>query len=105
VQARGTPRVIDEPDWIRAQVQALTGKQEDKRNAPWRVSDAPEAFISGQIKAIIGIEIAISTIEGKWKVSQNRSEADRQGVVEGLRKEGVSNEMARLVEQGGGRRK
>jgi transcriptional regulator len=60
-----------------------------------------EPFISGQIKAIIGVEISISTIEGKWKVSQNRSAADSQGVEEGLRNEGISEEMAKLVGQRG----
>ncbi|HTS26118.1 MAG TPA: FMN-binding negative transcriptional regulator [Bryobacteraceae bacterium] len=101
VQARGTPRVIDDPDWLRAQIRNLTAAQEQKRPTPWNVNDAPEPFISGQIQAIIGVEIPISTIEGKWKVSQNRSAADRQGVEEGLRQEGISEEMARLVAQGG----
>lgn len=105
VQARGTPRVIDDPDWIRAQIHDLTTMQEQKRSTPWSVSDAPEPFISGQIKAIIGIELPISTIVGKWKVSQNRSEADRQGVEEGLRAQGSNEEMARLVAQGGARPK
>ena len=97
VQARGTPRVIGDPDWIRAQIQDLTATQERKRSTPWSVEDAPEPFISGQIKGIIGIEIPISTLEGKWKVSQNRSAADRQGVEEGLRTEGISEDMAALV--------
>jgi transcriptional regulator len=101
VQARGTPRVVDDPDWLRAQIRDLTATQENTRSTPWNVSDAPEPFISGQIKAIIGVEIPISKIEGKWKVSQNRSAADRQGVEEGLRQEGVSEEMARLVAQRG----
>lgn len=101
VQVRGTPRLIDDPDWILVQIRQLTASQESKRPVPWKVEDAPEEFIAGQIKAIIGIEIPISTIEGKWKVSQNRSAADRQGVEEGLRNEGVSDEMARLVAQGG----
>ncbi|HYO83465.1 MAG TPA: FMN-binding negative transcriptional regulator, partial [Bryobacteraceae bacterium] len=76
VQVRGIARVIDDPDWLRAQIQLLTSAQEGKRSAPWKVSDAPESFISGQIRAIIGIEIPVSVIEGKWKVSQNRSLAD-----------------------------
>lgn len=105
VQARGTPRVIDDTDWLRAQIQELTTTQEGKRSTPWSVSDAPEAFVSGQIKAIIGIEIPISAIVGKWKVSQNRSEADRHGVEEGLRGEGISEEMARLVAERGRRPK
>lgn len=97
VQARGMPRVIDDATWLRAQIGALTSSQESKRAQPWDVSDAPEPFIEGQMKAIIGVEIPIRTIEGKWKVSQNRSAADRQGVYEGLRDEGISDDMARLV--------
>lgn len=101
VQARGTSRVIDDPDWLRAQIQHLTATQEKNRSTPWDVNDAPEPFIAGQIKSIIGVEIPISTIEGKWKVSQNRSVADREGVEEGLRREGISEEMAELVAQHG----
>jgi len=97
VQVRGTPRVIDDAAWIRAQIGALTATQESHRSEPWSVSDAPEPFIEGQIRAIIGVEIPIATIEGKWKVSQNRSAEDRQGVYEGLQTEGINEEMARLV--------
>jgi transcriptional regulator len=97
VQVRGTPHVIDDPGWLRTQIGALTLAQEDRRAHPWKVSDAPEGFIDGQIRAIIGIEIPIVTIEGKWKVSQNRSAADRQGVVHGLQDEGGNEDMARLV--------
>jgi transcriptional regulator len=97
VQVRGTPHVIDDPGWLRSQIGALTAAQEDGRAHPWNVSDAPEGFIDGQIRAIIGIEIPIVTIEGKWKVSQNRSAADRQGVVQGLQDEAGNEEMARLV--------
>ena len=97
VQVRGTPRVIDDAVWLRAQIGALTASQEDRRAQPWSVADAPEAFVAGQIKAIIGVEIPIVTIEGKWKVSQNRPDADRRGVEEGLRREGGSEEMAKLV--------
>jgi len=89
--------VIDDAAWIRAQIGALTAAQESHRSEPWSVSDAPEPFIEGQIRAIIGIEIPIASIEGKWKVSQNRSAEDRQGVYEGLQAEGTSDEMARLV--------
>jgi transcriptional regulator len=97
VQVRGTPRVIDDAAWLRAQIGALTSSQESQRAEPWDVGDAPEPFIEGQMKAIIGIEIPIRTIEGKWKVSQNRPAADREGVYEGLRAEGISEDMARVV--------
>jgi len=99
VQARGTPRVFDDPDWIRAQIGELTSLQEGQRTAAWSVTDAPETYISGLLKAIVGIEIPVATLEGKWKVSQNQSAADRSGVHEGLRREGINEEMARVVEE------
>jgi transcriptional regulator len=102
VQVRGTPRVIDDAAWLRAQIEALTSGQEGRRAEPWSVSDAPAPFVEGQMKAIIGIEIPIVTIEGKWKVSQNRPAADRQGVVEGLRGESMNEDMAKLVAERGG---
>lgn len=105
VQVSGTPRVMDDPDWLRAQIHDLTTLQEAKRPTPWSVTDAPESYISGQMKVIIGIEIPISTIVGKWKVSQNRSAADRLGVEEGLRREGIGEDMARLVAERGARPK
>ena len=97
VQARGTPRVIEDAQWLREQIRALTSAQEGQRSAPWKMTDAPEQFISGQLRAIVGVEIPIEAIEGKWKVSQNRSAADRQGVEEGLQREEISEEMASLV--------
>jgi transcriptional regulator len=97
VQVRGTPRVIDDLDWLKTQIGALTSSQENRRSEPWKVTDAPESFIDSQIRSIIGIEIPILTIEGKWKVSQNRSAADRQGVYEGLQAEGINEDMAKLV--------
>ncbi len=84
VQVRGSARIIDDPAWLRAQIGALTGENESDRQQPWAVEDAPPEFIAAQMKGIIGIEIDIETIDGKWKVSQNRPLADRQGVAEGL---------------------
>jgi transcriptional regulator len=83
VRVRGTP-CVDDPGWLRLQIGALTSGQEDHRPKPWRVTNAPELFIEGQLRAIIGIEMPISIIEGKWKVSQNRPAADGQDVYEGL---------------------
>lgn len=100
VQARGTPRLIEDPAWIKEQINHLTSIHEGQRAKPWKVNDAPDSYIAGQIKAIVGVEIPIATIEGKWKASQNRSEADRQGVEAGLRQEGI-DEMAALVAEKG----
>lgn len=102
VHVWGTPTVHDDPIWVRAQIGALTDAQEKARVQPWRVEDAPEDFIAAQMRAIVGIEIAITRIEGKWKVSQNRNAADRQGVAAGLAGEQGDAVMAGLVARRGG---
>lgn len=93
VHAWGRPQVKDDPAWLRGQIEALTRQQEQTRTTPWQVDDAPADYIDSQIRAIVGIEITIVRIEGKWKVSQNRPEADRAGVIDGL-KEGDENVRA-----------
>jgi transcriptional regulator len=96
VHAHGRLRVIDDPAWLRKQITALTQTQENARALPWHVEDAPEAFVQAQIKGIIGLEIEITSLEGKWKVSQNRPAADREGVHAGLSEQGETA-MAELV--------
>lgn len=103
VQARGIATVIDDPAWLRAQVAALTAEREHGRAAPWQVEDAPESFVAAQMKGIVGLEIPIARLEGKWKISQNRADADRLGVAEGLRDEGAAPDMATLVGTAGRR--
>lgn len=103
VQARGEARIVEDPAWLRAQIDALTAQQEGKRPEPWHVGDAPEPFIAAQLKGIVGVEIEISAIEGKWKVSQNRSEADREGVARGFSEEAPNPEMLELVKTYGER--
>jgi transcriptional regulator len=83
-QARGTPHVFDNAEWLRAQIEQLTREREASREKPWAVGDAPEDFIAQQMRAIVGVEIAIADLRGKWKASQNRNEADRAGVIAGL---------------------
>jgi transcriptional regulator len=99
VQVRGRIRAVEDRDWLRAQIEALTRSQEDRRDHGWQVADAPAAYVEAQIGGIVGIEIAISRIEGKWKVSQNRLENDRAGVVAGLRDNGdeAGRAMAELI--------
>jgi transcriptional regulator len=102
VHAWGRPQVIDDAAWLRRQVDDLTAHKEGSRPAPWHVSDAPEPFVAVQLKSIVGIEIPIARIEGKWKVSQNRPAVDRTGVVAGLRGHGDDAEiMASLVAERG----
>ncbi len=96
VQARGTPRVIEDAAWLLRQVDDLTVSQEAGRSEPWAVSDAPEDFVAAQLKGIVGLEIPIDRMEGKWKLSQNRTVADRKGVAAGLGDDAIG----RLVEAG-----
>jgi transcriptional regulator len=96
VHAHGPLRVIDDREWLRGMVTRLTQRFEGARAAPWQVTDAPADFIDKQLGAIVGIEIPITRIAGKWKVSQNRPEADRAGVAAGLKAEG-NPEMAQRV--------
>ena len=84
VHAYGTVRLRDDPVFLRQHLEALTSRHEASREEPWHVSDAPEEFIAQQMKAIVGFEFQIARLEGKWKMSQNRSEADIDGVIRGL---------------------
>lgn len=98
VHAWGTPRVIDDNAWLRRQLDDLTNLCEARRAEPWKIDDAPTDFVVAQMKGIVGVEIPIARIEGKWKMSQNRPEADRIGVVEGYREQGPASEaIADLV--------
>ena len=94
VQARGKAHVHEDDEWLSRQIAALTASQEASRDRPWAVSDAPPDFIALQRRAIVGIEIEIADIRGKWKASQNRSAADHAGVVAGLETVGDDAAMA-----------
>ena len=87
VQVRGRMRVVEDTAWLHAQVSALTEIHESPRSEPWAVSDAPAAYMEAMLKAIVGLELEIAAIDGKWKVSQNRSRADVDGVIAGLEDE------------------
>ena len=84
VQAHGTLRAIEDTEWLRAFVTRLTERHESGRPVPWHVADAPPDYIDAMLKAIVGIEIEVTRLEGKFKLSQNRSAEDRTGVVLGL---------------------
>src|SRR5215470_2098279 len=101
VHAWGRPRVMNDDSWLRRQIEDLTNSRETQRTEPWLVSDAPDDFVAMQMRAIVGIEIPVSRIEGKWKMSQNRPEADRAGVIAGFREAG-DEAIAALVEERGG---
>lgn len=84
VHLRGRVRLHEDPDWVRRAVTLLTDLREGDRPEPWAVTDAPEKFLDGQLRAIVGIEVTVERVEAKRKLSQNRSVEDRAGVVAGL---------------------
>jgi transcriptional regulator len=80
--------VHDDVDWLRELVTRLTEKHEARSASPWAVTDAPEAFVAGQLRAIVGVELVVERIEAKAKLSQNRPDTDVDGVIAGLRARG-----------------
>ena len=94
VQVRGRPAIIDDEAWLRRLLNDLTERHERHLAAPWSIDDAPAPFVAGQIKGIVGLEIPIDRIDGKWKVSQNRPASDRAGVAAGL---GEGDDRARAL--------
>lgn len=100
VHAYGPLRAVDDREWLRAFVTRLTDTFERGRADPWKVTDAPPDYVDAMLKAIIGIEIPVTRLMGKWKTSQNQLPADREGVVRGLREAGdaTSMTMAQWVE-------
>jgi len=93
VHAYGRPEVVNDPDWLRRHVTELTAQQEKAEDRPWAVSDAPESFVAGMLRGIVGFRFVIARLEGKWKMSQNREMADRAGVVQGLRARGQRDDL------------
>lgn len=94
IHAYGRIEFFEDAERLRDIVTSLTRRHEGKRAAPWAVSDAPEDYIRAQLRGIVGFRLPIERLEGKWKLSQNRTEADRQGVIEGLEGEGGALEAA-----------
>jgi len=95
VHAHGSLKVIEDRGWLRQLVERLTRQHERTRRNPWNVTDAPAEFIEEQLSAIVGLEMPIGRLTGKWKVSQNRPPHDQQGVVEGLLQDGA--ESGRMI--------
>jgi transcriptional regulator len=84
VHVYGKPRTIEDRDWLLKHVAELTDVNEASQPRPWAVSDAPAEYVGALARAIVGLEIEITRIEGKWKMSQNQPEPAREGVVRGL---------------------
>ncbi len=98
--AYGTLRVVDDPTWLSGHLEELTAHNEAAFSEPWQLDDAPPDFIEKLIGAVVGIEIVITRLVGKWKTSQNQPTQNQEGVIRGLRASGGSDamEMAALVE-------
>ena len=103
VHARGPLRIIHDADWLRTQVESLTQRQESAFAEPWAVSDAPADYIEKMLAAIVGIELRLTSLEGKWKTSQNQPEGNRGGAAQGLQALGTDDalRMAELVTRNG----
>jgi transcriptional regulator len=99
VHVYGRPEVIPDKDWLRRHVGELTAQQERGEAAPWALADAPESYIDVMLRGIVGFRFAVTRLEGKWKMSQNREMKDREGVMKGLeqRATGDDLEVAGLV--------
>jgi transcriptional regulator len=100
VHAYGTLQAFDDPTRLRAVVTRLTNQHEGRRVKPWAVSDAPDDFVQGMLRSIVGIELPITRLEGKMKMSQNRPAADQAGVIAGLRfdgQDGLAEAVARAT--------
>ncbi len=95
VHAYGNLRIIDEPNWVKAQLEELTFMNEQAMPSPWQISDAPAEYIERLLGAIVGIEISITRLIGKWKVSQNQPESNKVSAAAGLRATG--SEQAHLM--------
>ncbi len=102
VHAYGSLRIIDDAVWVRAQLEALTQQHEAAFPEPWAVSDAPEDFTERLVGAVVGIEMVITRLTGKWKVSQNQPPQNQRSVIQGLNASGQSEAaaMAALVNAG-----
>ena len=101
VHARGPLRFVREPDALRRHLERLTARHEADRPQPWSIADTPEGYVDKLLGAIVGVEIEITRLDGKWKMSQNRPAEDIDGVIEGL---GASDdarqrEVAELVRE------
>ena len=95
VHAHGELRLIDDRDWLRAQLDGLTAEHEADLPHPWSIDDAPADYIDKMLGAVIGIEITIDRLVGKWKVSQNQPAANQASLIAAL----DGQPMADLIRQ------
>jgi transcriptional regulator len=94
VHAYGRPEVMQDMDWLRRHVGELSAQQEAGEARPWAVSDAPDRYVEVMLRGIVGFRFAVTRLEGKWKMSQNREMQDRAGVMSGLGRRGEGDDRA-----------
>ena len=101
VHAYGEARVIADRDWLAGLLRRLSDRHESRETTPWQMQDLPEAFLSGMLGGIVGVEIAVSRLEGKFKLSQNRPAIDRPRIIAALeaRDDADSHGVARLMKE------
>jgi transcriptional regulator len=101
VHAYGTLRLIDDVDWLRMVLRRLSDRHEARSAEPWKMQDLPEPYVSGMMKGIIGLDIAVTRLEGKYKLSQNRPAADRPRIATALEQRGDADAVgvARLMRE------
>lgn len=92
--ARGQLKLVKDNDWLLEHLASLSHQHEAQREKPWTLSDAPDEFITRQLKGIVGLEIEIEELDAVWKASQNKDARDKAGIVTGLRGEGTANAEA-----------
>jgi transcriptional regulator len=93
VHAYGRPELIQDKAWLQRHVAELTDQQESNETRPWALTDAPETYVEAMLRGIVGFRLAITRLEGKWKMSQNREMKDRDGVVRGLEQRGAGDDL------------
>jgi transcriptional regulator len=101
VHAYGRVRLVDDPEWLRRVLRRLTDRHEARNPVPWRMQDLPERYLQGMLKGIVGFDIAVARLEGKFKLSQNRPAADRPRIVAALEARGDADAdgVARLMRE------
>ena len=99
VQMRGKPVLHQSPEWLYKQVSHATNTLENDRIQPWQVTDAPEPFVDAQLQGIVGLEVIVTDIQGKWKMSQNKSTDDFEGVKRGLGDPSDPHQNVKLAEK------
>src|SRR6266404_1511641 len=94
VHAYGIVRLVEDADWLRQLLRRLSARHEARNPVPWQMQDLPETYLEGMLRGIVGLDIAVTRLEGKYKLSQNRPAADRPGVITALERQSDADSLA-----------